>query len=266
MAESTYTLSRTNLQNQICDIAGLGQAYSSAAAADQARVDNAMKSGLSRFYFSAIDPRTGSNHEWSFLNPATSFATTADDYTYTLSDEFDGIIGDPYFVSSSNGTMQEIRLVSDGVILKHRERSPAATGRPYLAAIQPLVNAAQNTASNRYQMILYPTPDAAYTIGYRHTILPDFLTSSIVFPYGSAAHSHTIYAACLAEFDRLYNDSVGNHEAHYREMLVASIMRDSKSKRVQTLGYCGDPSVGGRRNASRHDPLAMTLSLRGTEF
>ena len=90
-------------------------------------------------------------------------------------------------------------------------------------------------------MILWPTPDAIYTLTYRFIPHPDALTTAAPYPYGGAAHAETLIESCLAVAEQRMNHERGLHYAAFMDRLGASVAYDRRQA-PEFYGYCGDNS------------------------
>ena len=93
----------------------------------------------------------------------------------------------------------------------------------------------------RYEVMWYPTPDAAYAMSYQKIVLSYKLDDATPYPLGGMAHGETILASCMAVAELEKNDSIGPWNAKWIERMVASISADRNHK-AQYLGYNGDRS------------------------
>jgi hypothetical protein len=101
---------------------------------------------------------------------------------------------------------------------------------PSYFAIRP-----KEHSEDRYELLVYPTPNEATDIEYRYEMRPE-ATLSAGNPYhlGSAAHSQTFLMACLMNADRALNkedveqSGGGLYAKQFREHLLASIALDQQ--------------------------------------
>lgn len=84
------------------------------------------------------------------------------------------------------------------------------------------------TTGQRGELLLWPKPDAIYTLHYRYGVLPDALTSTY-YPYGGMQHAETIKAACLAEAEVHVDGQPGAWEVRFQERLAASMIADNQN-------------------------------------
>lgn len=251
MAESTLSLTRDRLRTLIGDFAGYGRTYANMSSKQQARVDEALASGLRNFYIPALLKNGLPPHEWTFLKPVISISLIASDYDYDLPDNF--ISFDPgarvTYASSDNADCP-IQETSEGRIRTLRmSQAIAVTGAPQYWAHRPKAGTPTGTtAGQRHEIIFFPTPEASYTVSARVKIAADVMTDAQSYPYGGMQHAETLMASCLAAFERLYNDNQTKWQDIFAERLLASVQADLQNAPA-SLGYNGDKS------SYRHDCL-----------
>jgi hypothetical protein len=107
-------------------------------------------------------------------------------------------------------------------------------------AIRPISSDGSN--GQRFQLMLWPTPDAAYTVSYRYHALPAKLTASYPYPLGGEAHAETILASCLAVAEARQENNAGIHAANFMQRLQASIAYDKQINTPDVAGYNRDAS------------------------
>jgi hypothetical protein len=292
---------------------------------EQARVTQAINSGLRRFYMPPVVKIDGRDvmHEWSFLKPVTSITTDApystgtitivagtvtlasgtwptwaadgnlnvsntsytvasrtsdsvivlDDTTataaagttysllhndYDLPDTFGALEGPLTFYSQSGKA--EIRVVSDARIRVLRQTQKVASNWPTEAAVRPRDTA--GATGQRWELMLWPDPDASYFIQYRYIILMNALvSSSSEYPVGGMLHSETLLSACLysAALEIQHDEHTQQYEREWKDRLMASVIHDRRAHTAEWLPYNADPPRGGWRPASYNVTQAGVL-------
>lgn len=169
----------------------------------------------------AKDRRFRKPHRWSFLNQLGTLTTTGGVSTYELPEDFAGPSGD-LIITSGDGRLP--------IIPEEHLRQLAAVdqvqGVPKYAAIRP-VNA-DGTAVQKWQVILYPTPEKAFTLNYRYTVTPGDLSDSAPWPLGGKAYSELFLQSCLAVMEaRRGGDGV--EMARFMQRLAAAVHLDKQS-------------------------------------
>jgi len=232
MAESTLSLTYTDLQTAVGQFLGWGRDSTLWTTDRTAVIDECIQEGYRRF----LHPKTG--YRWRFLRPTTTIATVASDYDQDLPDDFGGIHG-TFSYSSSDSTSHVIEVVSEEQIRLMRQGVTSTTGKPRYAAIRP--KATDPTGGQRFEVLWFPTPDAAYTLTYSIDENMDKLSSTNLYPLGGMKHSSTLRAICLAVAEETMDDNIGVKAQIADSLLAASIAIDAKDG-PQTLGYNGDHS------------------------
>lgn len=224
-------------------------------------IEDCVKTGLRMFYFPP--PVGGESHEWSFLKPTLTISFTSGTYQYLLPADFGGFVGDLTFTGTSSAMCARLPVVGEEMIRRLRGDNSSATGRPQLAAQHPLK--VDHSQSQRWELIVYPTPDATYTASYTANLLPDALFEAKPYPYGGPEHSEAIVAACLAAAEQHIDDMQGVHTAAFGIQLAAAIKAD-KQRRPRNLGYNRDLSDGLDEGPARHGIDPVTITYNGTEW
>lgn len=201
-----------------------------------------LKSGLRNFYFPVSIDGTPSSYNWSFLTPTASLAVAAADQTIPLPDDYGNIEGNITISSTNNQASWPIQFTGEGVIREKYSGLPNATGRPQMAAIRPLKGTTVSKGQ-RFEIVVWPIPDQAYTIQVRYYLLPDVLSGTLPYAYGGATHAETLLESCLAIAEERLDDTRTTHSGKFRERLAASVAMDRRSK-PQNLGYNRDNSDG----------------------
>lgn len=245
MAESGLSLGYADFCTETGYYLGYGRDSIAAptkwSADEQTDIDRVVQDGYRQFLAAQGGERP---HEWSFLRIITSLDTAAGTYNQTLPDNCGGDIGDELYFDVTESYSAPARKVSVETILEFRSgQSTAATGAPKFFATRMLTGAAGATGQ-RYEVIFYPTPDAIYTMHFRHTILSANLTVAAPYPLGGMRHGATIQASCLAVAELRMNDEKGPRWADYVRQLEGSVRVDERTPGRLWLGY-----VGGNRRA-----------------
>jgi len=184
-------------------------------------VTDILKSGLRNFYWPNIGEQ---RYVWSFLRKLDTIETAADTSSYLLAADFEG--GLEGFTFSSNSSRRWVSRTSElelRALLSHSYKS----GVPEycaLRAVQP-----ESGEHMRYEVLLYPVPDAVYTLAYRYAIGPSELSDSNPYHLGGAVHSECVLEACLAAAEKVMQpETQPVHLPRFQECLQASIKIDSE--------------------------------------
>lgn len=249
MAESTLALKKADYDSAVGWYLGFGRGAlfgeTAWTTAQQNLIDAHVKTGLRRFYYPSLTPNSPSSYAWSFLKPTASITLYGSKQHSMLPDDFNTIDG-PFSVTNAGGTFATTLYPTPvGRIGAYYAASPTSSGQPMFLAIEP-VKATTALEGQRYRVLAYPIPDADYTLTCQYSILPDCLTGSRPYCYGSEAHADTIRESCLAAAEKDSDDFAGVHEQQFQVRLAASISMD-RGLQPQMLGYNGDRSVRGNR-------------------
>lgn len=162
-----------------------------------------------------------------------SFSIAATD-TYRAPDDFDALVGRMMFSNSSAQGYAPIEQIS----LEHVVwlQDSGVTGIPKFVALKPVTNLA---GQQRWDFVLYPEPDSAYTLSYRYRINPDNLTSSATAHYGGVWFSQLLLASARSAMEFEMMREHGPRHADFMEKLAAATSMD-RDTQAQTLGYVGD--------------------------
>ena len=176
---------------------------------------------------------------------AAAAFTVTDNGDYFLPDSFGGFAGPlTYAVNQGFG---KVEFVPQAAIKNNRQFSNSS-GRPTIASIQPRTEASQTptTRTTRWQLMLFPTPDAAYTLTGPYKILPDaLLTGTNDYPWGSEAHSQTLLNSCIAAADSIVNDiENGGKMQKYLATLETSVSIDREFAATDRLTRGSDDNYG----------------------
>ena len=163
------------------------------------------------------------SHVWSFLSPSATLTLEANDYDYDLPATFGGIVGNQIVLQSTTDYYDPVRIVTPEQI--HRMRlGVSTTSVPNYAAVQPKPFVAGT--GSRWELIVYPTPDATYTAGYRFNVNPDAVVAG-EYPIGGPQHALTIRAACRAKAEQKRSGGArGHYYLEFVDCLRASIQQD----------------------------------------
>lgn len=210
----------------------LGKRDSSVFTSDERnQIDLIIEAGLRQFY---------NSYSWSFLEQTTTVATVADQEDYNLDDDFGGKIG-PISFSADDNRWYQVQFTSESDIRLLRQHNYTSTSfTPQKAALQ--WKSTDGSDGQRAQLLLWPKPDAVYTLRFVVLRIPNALTDSKPYPLGGMWHGETLLESCLAITEQRMDDESGIHTQKYERMLKDSMERDKKSHRVEHFGYNSDGS------------------------
>lgn len=222
--ESTLNLSRAELQIEVGDHAGFGPVVEDFTDTQLDRVNRAIKTGLSYFYFPA-------NYEWSFLKPVREITLASGATTVALPDDFNWLDGHVIPASSDGESQFAIPVRSEGEVLALQAACPNASGRPRVCCVQAL-RGTDGKESSRMQLLVYPEADQAYTLQVKYSILPNALTDANPYFYGGANHAQTIKAACKFAYSEAWDgmQMASEFGQNFQRLLQMSVEQDTKRK------------------------------------
>ena len=234
MAESTLTTTHTILAAAVGKLFGYSDTAANWSAAEIAEINLVVQRGLLRFLY----PPSG--YQWTFLAPRNTFVTVADTLDYDLPDDFGGIYSHGMLtVFDPDGVYFRIDERGEEHV-RHLRALSSTSGRPQLYAIRVKAQESTTTQSTRYEMLLWPDPDLAYTIEYRYQVLQDMLLTGN-YAIGGMPHRLALLDACLAECESDKQEPEGIHEARFARSLASSIAYDI-GMRPMELGRSYDHS------------------------
>lgn len=213
------------------------------------RLDEIVNAGYLQFIYLVPLPNETVAHQWSFLKPTETFDTVDGTYLYDMASDFGAMVGDLSY-DEDEDVHRIIEQVTPGMIDRNRAVDDAS-GRPYQYALRP--KAVTMTAAQVTELMLYPTPDAAYGIVYHYDAKVGVLSETNPYMLGGQAHFETILQSCRDVAATRYKDDPGGREhALFLERLRASVEADRRQS-PKTLGF----NENGRR---------ITHTRHGTEF
>lgn len=226
-------------------------------------VDAAINDGYRMFLF-PTPVIQGQSHSWSFLRPVFSMSTVSGIEVYQLPEDFGHSAGDITIVSTSTA-YDPIAIVGDGYMRGNRTGNPTASGVPTTASTRCLTGGG---GPQRWEIEFYPSPDAVYALEFPYTVgNPQKLSKTNPYPYGGAMHADTLKAACLAAWERSFDDEQGVQMADFQRRLAASMAVDARS-RGDFLGRYRDESGPTSRTGTgraRHGGT-FTVTVGGVEY
>lgn len=241
-SESSLSVTQTTLRKDLGWYI-FGERTAANWSADEiTQLDDNITSGLRQFYH---PPPIGGGklaHKWSFLEPTTTLATVAATSDYTLPAAFGGMTG-PMTYAAADNRWYPIEITSEHRIRTLRQRDFNTLNTfPLSAAIR--ARASDGSDGQRFELLLWPTPDKAYTLSYRYHALQSKLSSSNPYPLGGEAHAETILESCLAIAEQRMENQAGIHSQKFHERLAASVSHDKQQFTPERMGYNGDRSDG----------------------
>lgn len=187
---------------------------------------------------------------------------------YDLPTDFAMIEGPLVYAAGQSVFQRPIQRVSEHQLLN--ELTYELTGSyPRRYAVRP--KAINMSAATAHELLLAPTPDAAYALYYKYRVsIPALDSTTNTTPPGGDAHAELYLEACLAAAEQKLHDTAGLHTARFVECLVASVSQDRRAACPDTLGVMRDWSDTPGFDPNDHfwtQPMTTTYTARdGTPY
>jgi hypothetical protein len=246
MAESTLSLSRSDLLAEVGYRIGYGRASTGWSAGQLENLEAGLKAGHRLFYTA---------HNWSFIEPTGAITTVSGQGDYNLPDSFAYLIGSLTFAPTS--AYRAIRTTGENEIRALRTQNNG-NGIPQVAAVR--FKGSDGSTGQRQELMLWPAPAGEHVLTYRYAVLPDALADEKPWPLGGMGHAETILAACWAATELIVDGQKGAGWEAYQERLANSIRLDARNK-PSSLGMMLDGDV----DYGRTQPIP-TLTYNGVEL
>lgn len=227
MAESTLSITYTDLQEEVGRYLGWNETIANWTATNTADFLRILKGGLRKFYLPGPPNPGEPEHQWSFLRVNATITLAVGDADYDLPDACDGRVVDGS-VGYASGANERRLSKTDEAAIRMLQANEPVSGTPVYYAVRAKAHAP--TTGQRYEMLVYPTPSQAKVIHYSYQTLPDAITSTNIYPHGGAAYSQVILEAILSEAERLLDDDPhGPHQKRFELLLGAAIAKDKRT-------------------------------------
>ncbi len=206
----------------------------------------------------AYDVATRTDDTHIELTTAWAGASAADKayvlqrYAYDLPDAFASTDGDMMFEESS-GIFHTVPVIGEGRIREYRQQV-SSPGEPIYAAVRPKKHIGTETTGQRWELLLHPVADKAYTLSYQCRLNPESLNESApdtTYPPGGMMHAQTIIASCLAAAEMRFKGSKGPQWEDFLIKLESSIAIDLEQ---------APPSVGANTIRGRSMPSSSRVT------
>lgn len=143
---------------------------------------------------------------------------------YRLPDNFGGIEGQELAFTAGSNQWFGIPVVSEAQI-REAQGAVERTGRPLWAATRPQSHS--QTAGQRWEILVYPTPEQVYTLEVPYLAIPDAVSASLTYPGGGALVGELWRAAVMAAAEREFLDERASHyQTLFARRLAAAIAQD----------------------------------------
>lgn len=218
LSGDTMSVSYDSLREVVGRMLGLDDTIADWTTAQADEVDAAINSGLRKFYWPKVPDQP--QYEWTFLRRSGTISLVAGTSTYSLAADFGVMVGEPVIQDVVGGAVERIDI-TDLVAMQARR---GVSGMPVFCAVRPSTHS--GGIGTRYQLLVYPTPNAAETMVYVYSCEPEPLDDDNEYPLGGVVHGETIQEAVLSAVEQLKGDYEGVHTKAFGEQLAASIRID----------------------------------------
>ena len=245
----------SSLRTEIADFLGWTRDTSNWSNDESDRLDAILDAGYRQFIYPPIAPGETVAYRWSFLRPTATFDTVASQYLYDMPTTYGYIVGDLVY-DEDEDVHRIIEQTTAGMIDRNRAVNDYE-GRPYMFALRP--KGVSQTDDQITELMLYPTPDAAYGIVYHYDAKVASLSDWNAYHLGGQAHSETILQSCRDIAAARYKDQpAGPEHALFLERLKASIEMDRRNS-PKTIGMNCD----GQRTVYTRHGTEFSVSMTG---
>ena len=215
--------------------------------------------------------RVYSAHNWSFLRPVAEVTTTADDPEIAMDAAFDAVANDSELdvVPSDDCFYPPVQWRHDSTIRQLQANYPDETDRPVFYTVRTV--SFDPTVGSRKVLVLYPTPDAVYTLKVPMILRPLLLDETNIYPIGGEVLSQVILEACLAAAEHNFEEREHVHEKRFQELIGLAIREDQERSSPTSLGPDAPRGERGRAGMTDYEYRLREqriggLSLDGTSL
>ena len=197
------------------------------------------------------------NWNWSFLQPNFSITTLSERREYDLPHDFASLVGGLTYSADDSGSCS-LHVVSDQAMrVRYQDDWSITSGQPQEAALRNVRPTADR--ASRWQLVLWPEPDAVYTLTGQCVVQPETLSDDYPHPYGDAAFQEALLDAILMQVGRKLGENDGRHAEAFARSL-ASAQRVDAGRRPDTLGINRDRSDRPEWNRTPRRGGSVTLA------
>lgn len=219
MAESGLSVGLPELIQEVGFFLDLGRADHTAP--QLAEIMSVIQSGVRRVYYPMAVNQATVGYEWSWLKPTTTIDTEDGVSDYDLPDDFGRLHGDLFF--GADEYRMSIPIVPIATMLQRRAVG-IVDGAPIMAAYRHKVS--DGSSGQRQELMLWPTPDAVWTLSYQYEAYSGALSDTYPYPLGGMKLAELYIESCLAVAESRLNEEVGLHSQAYQALLIDAIARD----------------------------------------
>lgn len=119
-------------------------------------------------------------------------------------------------------------------MIRQLEGNHPEFGRPVFYSVR--TSTFDPTVGSRKVLVLYPSPDKAYTLRVPMILRPVLLDETNLYPIGGEMLSQVILEACLASAEHNFEEREHVHEKRYQSLIAAAIRDDKDRSSPTSLG------------------------------
>jgi len=236
MAESTLSLTYSDVQYEVGKFLGWDRTAASWTATQNTDFTYVLKRGLRLFYFPPSQEQDKPYHEWSFLRKYANVTLVDGNSSYTLADDCGGTVLDFSATYAAGSGRPRLRSIPESELRALQSYSNQTKKWPLYYAVR---NQAIANTGQRYEMLVYPTPGATQvnaTISYSYVYVPNVMATDAVYPDGGGMYSEVLLSAILAAAEAsIDDDPMGKHMERFG-LLITAAVRDDKNKKLTGTG------------------------------
>ena len=183
--------------------------------------------------------------DWSFFQVAATISFTSGDYDYDLPANFGYLNGEITFPEDAG--RGPLIPVSESRVRELQTGDDDAAGDPVYYAVRAKAFVAGT--GQRYELVVWPTPNASRTMVYAYRVNPAALVNDSDYPLGGPLHGPAILARCLLGGERHKQVGPGGyyHQLYYGDGrtdkgALARMREMDQRNRPGSLGEMTDPS------------------------
>jgi hypothetical protein len=251
--ESSLSLTFDDILKEVGGFLGYGSVRASWTAAQAAEVERYVQAGVRQFYYPPAMQGVEAGFEWSFMRPETTVDTLSGASEVALPDGFGRLITNLHYEATvRNPTV--IQISASQLMAKLAESVDLAPPRFVATRFKDSTGA----YGQRQELVLWPVPDAVYTLAFRYEAFAGKLSDANPYPLGGMKFTQLIIESCLAVAEQRANDEKGLHSEQFASMLAASIAQDRKNG-ARYFGHMGNASTDSELlSRSRQTSYAVT--------
>jgi hypothetical protein len=186
------------------------------------------------------------SHKWSFLKKLGFMTTITNQWQYGLPEDFVRFTNSPNFAADAQ--YSPLVPVSYDELMNLRLVSDYTAWPAYYTIVDGVYTPEVGTIR---ELLLYPTPAAAYQLNYQYESFPVKMVKDADLPVGGPEFAEVVRAFCLAEAELAEENAAKVWANRLSGMLSSAIQRDNRRHSTWNLGYFGDGAYRDPRSVNR---------------